>query len=135
MTTLEKTLVGIATLIIFFASFLGGQVLDKSNKLGVGAFQIPTYNYLTDLTSATTTLATYPGTIHSVTVATPVANSVITIYDSASSTTASTVVARITVPSAAPAPFTLLFDTSLTQGLTVVQTGASSTMTISYKQN
>jgi hypothetical protein len=45
------------------------------------------------------------------------------------------VVAKITVPATAANPFELTFDNIQAKGLTVVQSGATSTVTFEYNQN
>jgi hypothetical protein len=104
-------------------------------KLGQ-VYGVSAFNDYTDATLATTTLANYPGILHTLTVTTPVASSVINVYDAASTSTATTLVATISIPSTPiTAPFTLLFDNIHTKGLTVVQSGATSTLTAEYQQN
>jgi hypothetical protein len=75
--------------------------------------------------------------LHTVTIATPVANSVINVFDAATTSTATTsrLVATITLPTATSTPFTLTFDNAMVYGLTVSQSGASSTITAEYNQN
>jgi len=99
------------------------------------ALYTPTYSNYTDSALATTTLAAWAGTLHTISVTTPVASSVITVCDSAATTTCAVVVAKITIPSTAPAPFTLHFDGQFVNGLTVVQATATSTLTADYQQN
>jgi hypothetical protein len=118
---------------IFLAFMVFGYV-HPAQKLG-SVYGNPSFDDYTSATLATTTLAAFPGILHTIVVATPIANSVITVYDSASSTTASTTVAKITIPSTAPAPFSLSFDNSMYSGLTVAQSGATSTLTAEYQQN
>ena len=118
-----------------FIAFLVFGYVKPVQKLG-SVYGSPAFNDYTDAASATTTLATYPGILHVINVTTPVASSVITVYDSASSTTASTTVAKISIPSTPiTAPFTLTFDNIMVNGLTVVQSGATSSITAEYQQN
>ncbi len=137
MTKLETIFQSIKVLIgIFIAVVLFGftKASAPTQKLG-SVYGTPSFNDYTDAALATTTLANYPGILHTITVASPATSSVITVYDAASTSTASTVVATITIPSTAVAPFTLTFDNIQTKGLTVVQSGATSTITAEYKQN
>lgn len=133
MTTTSKILSGIIVVLVLACGFFFFTA-KAPTKLGA-IYGTPAFNDYVDATQATTTLAAYPGILHTILVTTPVANSVITVYDSASSTTASTVVAKITIPASAPAPFELTFDNIFTKGLTVVQSGATSTLTAEYQQN
>jgi len=136
MTTLNKIFAGIVGLAILLGvgiyAYNSFHVVPQN--LG-GVYGTPAFNDYTDATLATTTLANYAGILHVIDVTTPIANSVITVYDAASTSTATTVVAKITVPSTATNPFELTFDNIFKSGLTVVQTGASSTITAEYQQN
>ena len=133
MTTTSKILSGIIVVLVLACGFFFFTA-KAPTKLG-SVYSSPAFNDLTDATLVTTTLATYPGILHTILVTTPVANSVITVYDSASSTTASTVVAKITIPASAPAPFELTFDNIFTKGLTIQQATATSTLTAEFQQN
>jgi hypothetical protein len=134
MTTTSKILSGIIVVLVLACGFFffTHQPVKLGQVYGVSAF-----NDYVDSTSATTTLATYPGILHTILVNTPIANSVIKIIDANSTTTAAsgTVIATITVPSTAANPFELTFDNIMTKGLTVVQSGATSTLTAEFQQN
>ena len=135
METLNKIFLGIVGLVVIVVG-LGFLIFRPAKAPTLGSvYSSPAFNDYTDATMATTTLANYPGILHTILVTTPVANSVITVYDSASSTTASTVVAKITIPSSAPAPFELTFDNIFNNGLTIQQSTATSTLTAEYQQN
>jgi hypothetical protein len=133
MTTTSKILSGIIVVLVLACGFFFFTA-KAPTKLG-SVYGVSAFNDYTDATLATTTLANYPGILHTILVTTPVANSVITVYDSASSTTASTVVAKITVPATAANPFELTFDNIFTKGLTIQQATATSTLTAEYQQN
>ena len=117
---------------IIAAFAIGFYVHTPSAKLG-SALYTPTYTDYSDKTQATTTLAAFPGTLHTVIFGNPVAGSVVTICDSATSSSCATVVATLTIPSTT-APFTLTFDNQFTNGLTVYQATATSTITFEYQQ-
>lgn len=138
MNTLEKTLLGgVLSLMTIFLGFIASFVSAPQPKtLGSSVLNIPVYSNTQITTSPTTTIAAYPGVLHSVTFNAPVSNSVVTVYDSATTTTPTTILETITIPSSsAQTPFTLVYDGNFTKGLTVVQTGASSTFTVNYQQN
>ena len=134
----NKTLFALVVALFLAAGFggwfMGYQAKQSGQKLG-GVYGVSAFNDYTDATLATTTLATYPGILHTIVVGTPVANSVITVCDSATSSSCAKVVATITIPSSAPAPFELTFDNIFASGLTVAQSGATSTLTAEYQQN
>ena len=134
MTTSSKILSGIiVVLVVAFGFFFF--TAKAPTKLG-SVYGTPAFNDYTDAVSATTTLATYPGILHAIVVGTPVASSVIKVYDAASTSTATTLIATISIPSTPiTAPFTLLFDNIQASGLTVAQSGATSTFTAEYQQN
>jgi hypothetical protein len=135
MSKLEIAFQSLKVVLGIFIAVLVFGYTHQPAKLGAGVYGTPAFNDYTDATLATTTLANYPGILHTILVTTPVANSVITVYDSASSTTASTVVAKITVPATATNPFELTFDNIFTKGLTIQQATATSTLTAEYQQN
>ena len=135
MSKLEIFFQSLKVLIGVFLAVLVFNYVHPVQKLG-SVYGNPSFDDYTLATLATTTLAAFPGILHTIVVTTPVASSVITVYDSASSTTASTTVAKITIPSTPiTAPFSLSFDNSFYNGLTVVQSGATSTLTAEYQQN
>ena len=139
MTKLEIAFQSVKVALGIFLAFLAFGYTHQPVKLGQ-IYGVSAFNDYVDSTSATTTLASYPGILHTITVTTPVANSVITVYDVATTTAAavasSSVVASIKIPATVSStPFTLLFDNIFTKGLTVLQSGASSTLTAEYQQN
>ena len=134
MTTTSKILSGIIVVLVLACGFFFFTA-KAPVKLG-GVYGVSAFNDYTDATLATTTLATYPGILHTIVVGTPVASSVIKVYDAASTSTATTLIATISIPSTPiTAPFTLLFDNIQASGLTVAQSGATSTLTAEYQQN
>ena len=135
MTKLEIAFQSLKVVLGIFIAVLVFGYTHQPAKLG-SVYGSPAFNSYVDATSATATLAAYPGTLHTLTVTTPVASSVIKVCDSATSSSCAVVVATITIPSTPiTAPFTLTFDNIMNNGLTVVQTGASSTITAEYQQN
>jgi hypothetical protein len=78
---------------------------------------------------ATTVLKFVPGVLHAICINTPVATSVITIYDGVS--TAGTKIGTFTIP-ASPQPVCLIYDVNFGTGLTIVTATASSDITVSY---
>ena len=93
---------------------------------------IGSYNYANITASAptTTTLKSSPGILHSICFNKPVANEVVTIYDSL--TAAGTLIGTITVPSS-PQPGCLSYDVAFGTGLTILTATASSDITVSYR--
>ena len=85
MTKLEIAFQSVKVLIgVFIAVVIFGFVHPATAPTKLGqVYGVSAFNDLTDATLATTTLATYPGILHTILVTTPVANSVITVYDSA----------------------------------------------------
>lgn len=90
----------------------------------------PSYNFANiAATTAGTLLRTGRGVLHAVALNTPIATSVITIYDGTS--TGGTKIATITVP-ASPQACTLIFDVAFITGLFVVMAAANSDITLSW---
>lgn len=88
----------------------------------------------TNITAAaptTTLIATGNGVLHTITLNTPVATSVITVYNNTAAS--GTKLATITVP-ASPMPVTLTYDMVFGIGLTVVTATAASDITVSWAQ-
>lgn len=86
------------------------------------------YNHIT--TAATTVVKTTNGILHTVTINTPVASGVVTLYDNAS--TSGTVIGAITLPSTLiEGPITLTYDAYFVNGLTVISTGTFD-VTVTY---
>lgn len=79
----------------------------------------------------TTVVATGKGMLHTITLNTPVATGVITIYDNTAGS--GTKIATITVP-ASPMPVTLTYDVSFANGLTIVTSVAAQDITVAYMQ-
>jgi hypothetical protein len=135
MSKLEIAFQSLKVVLGIFIAVLVFGYTHQPAKLG-SVYGSPAFNDYTDATLATTTLANYPGILHTLTVTTPVASSVIKVYDAASTSTATTLIATISIPSTPiTAPFTLLFDNIQASGLTVAQSGATSTFTAEYQQN
>lgn len=132
MTKLQKIISGIIGVLFLFAIIFATYAVRPTTEpsLGSGSLYVPAYTNTVDAVVATTTLANYPGVLHSITVGTPISGDVVTVYDSAT-TTASVVMAKITENSST---VTLAFDGSFSNGLTIQQT-ASSTLTANYQQN
>jgi len=138
MTKLEIAFQSVKVAIGIFVAFLVFGYVHPATKLGAGVYGTPAFNDYLDSTSATTTLANYPGILHTISVTVPAANSIISVYDSATTTivTSTVLVASIKIPATVSStPFTLTFDNIFTQGLTVLQSGASSTLTAEFQQN
>lgn len=87
------------------------------------------YSKVNISTQTTTTPKTTGGILGKVILNTPVATSVITLYDAITAT--GTPIATITVP-ANPVPTTLHYDIELTTGLTIVTGTASSNITVTF---
>ena len=134
MSTPSKILSGsIVILVVAFGFFFFTP--KAPTKLG-GVYGTPAFNDYTDAAQGTTTLAAFPGVLHTLTVTTPVASSVIKVCDSATSSSCAVVVATITIPSTPiTAPFTLTFDNIFNNGLTIQQSTATSTLTAEYQIN
>ena len=80
-------------------------------------------------TTAGVALRTGRGILHAIALNTPIATSVITVYDGVS--TSGTKLATITVP-ASPQATTLLYDVAFVTGLFVVMATANSDITVSW---
>ena len=80
-------------------------------------------------TPTTTIIKTTPGVLHTVTLNTPTATGVVTVYDAATAT--GTPVAIITTP-ASPFPVTLRYDMRMDVGMTVVTSVAAQNITVTY---
>lgn len=88
----------------------------------------------TNITAAaptTTVVATGNGVLHTITLNTPVATSVITVYNNTAAS--GTKLATITVP-ANPQPVTLTYDMAFGIGLTITTATAASDITVSWSQ-
>lgn len=134
MTKLEKTLLGLFALVLFGIAIYSVRPTTQPS-LGSGSLYVPAYVNLNFATTTTTTVANFPGVFHSLTIATPISGNVITIYDSATTTSPTVIMAKITEPSSTTiVPVTLQFDGSFVNGLTIQQT-ASSSLTVNYQQN
>lgn len=89
------------------------------------------YNNIT--TTATTVVKSGVGMLHSITINTPVASSVITIYDNTAGS--GTKIGTITLPGTllAEGPYTAHYDVAFTVGLTIVTATGASDITVSYR--
>ena len=87
-----------------------------------------TYNNIT--TDTTTAVKSGAGTLHSVCINTPLATSVITIYDNTAAS--GTTIGTYTIP-VSPVPSCLVYDVAFATGLTVKTTTAASDITVSYR--
>jgi hypothetical protein len=90
---------------------------------------VPAFDYVNITGDATTVVKASAGFLHCVTINSPVATEVITIYDN--TTASGTNIATITIP-ASPQPVTLFFDIATRNGLTIVTATAASNITVSY---
>lgn len=102
--------------------------------LGAG-LNVAYYSTTSTATQATTTLYAFAGTLHTVSVTKPVSGSVITIYDSATTTSPTVAPLVITITTSTVAPFTLTIDGEFNNGLTIQQSTATSTVNITYQGN
>lgn len=132
MTLREKILTALVA--GFFIGAIGFFVkLNPPQNLGSGSLYIPSYEYSQEATQATTTLFAFSGVLHTLSITKPVTNSIISVYDSATSTSPTVLIAQVTI-SPTSTPFSLFFDTRVINGLTIAQSGATSTLTASYQQ-
>lgn len=91
------------------------------------------YNYVPITLAAPTTTVVKSGSgfLHAITINTPAANGVITVYDNTSAT--STKIATITQPaSLLDGAKSLIYDLEFTTGLTIVTSTAAQDITVSY---
>jgi hypothetical protein len=133
MTKLDKVIITVAIVaIVVLVGIAVYGLSHQSVKLG-SIYGTPAFDDYTDATLATTTLATFGGILHTIVITNPVSNSVINVYDAASTSTAVTPIATITIPSSSTqTPFTLTFDNINVNGLTISQATATSTLTAEY---
>jgi hypothetical protein len=91
------------------------------------------YGYSNITTATTTTIKSGAGFLHAITIMTPVANSVITIYDNTAAS--GNKIGTITLPAAITnqGPISVPVNVSFTTGLTVVTATAASDLTVSYR--
>jgi hypothetical protein len=84
-------------------------------------------------TATTTTVKASAGFLHSITINTPVASSVITIYDNTAGS--GTKIGTITLPAVLlqQGPYTALFDVVFNTGLTIVTATGASDITVSWR--
>lgn len=87
-------------------------------------------NYLNITGDATTLVKTGNGVLYAITINSPTATEVITIYDNTSGT--GTKIATITVP-ASPMPVSLHYNAAFQTGLTIVTATATSDITVTYR--
>lgn len=128
--------IGLVVIGIFLVGVFAALVKVESPSPSLSAvYGSSAYVTTSTSVSATTTLYNFAGVLHTISITKPVSNSVITIYDSAT-TTASVAPIVITIPSSSvQVPFTLLIDGIFNNGLTIQQTTATSTVNVSYQQN
>ena len=133
MTKFDKVILTVAIVaIVVLAGIAVYGLSHRSVKLG-SVYGTPAFDDYTDATLATTTLATFGGILHTIVITNPVSNSVITVCDSATTSSCGTTVAVITIPSSSvQEPFTLTFDNINVNGLTIQQATATSTLTAEY---
>lgn len=111
------------------------RVESPSSSLGAASLNNPAYVVTSTSVTATTTIFTFAGVLHTISVTKPVAGSVITIYDSATTSTATIAPVVITLPaSTSTVPFTLTIDGIFNNGVTITNSGTS-TVTLTYQQN
>lgn len=137
MTTSQKILniVSGALLLILVIFAVYSARPSTQPSLGSGSLYIPAYIATSSATQATTTLYAFSGVLHTISITKPVSNSVISIYDSATSTNPTGPIVSVTIPtSPTSTPFTLLIDGNFANGLTIAQSGATSTVTLTYQQ-
>ncbi len=103
---------------------------DQTNNLIVTEHR---YSYSNITGQATTVVKSGAGLLHALTINTPVATSVITIYDNTAAS--GTKIATITLPGTLlqEGPYTATYNVSFSTGLTIVTGTASSDITASYR--
>lgn len=91
------------------------------------------YGYANITTTTTTTIKSGAGFLHALTLMTPVATSVITLYDNTAGS--GTKIGTITLPAAISnqGPVVVPLNISFTTGLTIVTATAASDITVSYR--
>jgi hypothetical protein len=94
------------------------------------AQSVQTWQYANINTTATTTLKTTPGVLHSVCVNTPVATGTIQIYDNTAGS--GNKIGLITIPSS-PQPHCQIYDVAFWTGLTIVTATAAQDITVSFR--
>jgi hypothetical protein len=135
MTLRQKvySVFGTALAVALFAFLV--KIESPSPSLGQ-VYGVSAFSVTSTATQATTTLYAFGGILHTVTITKPVSNSVITICDSATSSSCAVAPIVITIPSSSTqVPLTLTFDARFFNGLTIVQSGATSTLSPTYQQN
>lgn len=90
------------------------------------------WKYENITTDTTTDVNSGEGILHSITINTPIASSVITVYDNTAAS--GTKIATITLPATlvSQGPMTALYDVTYTTGLTIVTGTGASDVTVSY---
>lgn len=97
-----------------------GRMIRDDNNVPTG------YLYTNITTTTSTTVKSGAGFLHSITINTPIASSVIKIYDN--TTNSGTLIGTITIPATLleQGPYTALYDVTFNTGLTInTATGAS----------
>lgn len=100
-------------------------------SLGSGSLYVPAYVTTFDATTTTSTIANFSGVLHSITIGTPASGDVVTVYDSATTTSPTVVMAKITESSTT---VSLQFDGVFVNGLTIQQSVTSS-LSVNYQQD
>ena len=133
MTKADKILLGVALILTL------GIVVYISRPATAPTFgaglNVAAFSTTSTATQATTTLYAFAGTLHTISVTKPVSGSVITIYDSATTTAPTVAPLVITITTSTVAPFTLTIDGEFNNGLTIQQSTATSTINVTYQGN
>ena len=96
-----------------------------------GTVQIGGYNYTRVTTAATTLVKTGPGILHAVVVNTPTATATLELDDALTNTTP--IIGKMLMPTTAANPFTVVYDTAFSTGLSVTVAVATIDATIVWK--
>ncbi len=96
-----------------------------------GTVTIGGYNYTRVTTAATTLVKTGPGILHAVVVNTPTATATIELDDALTNTTP--IIGKLLMPTTAANPFTVVYDTAFSIGLSVTVAVATVDATIVWK--
>jgi hypothetical protein len=134
MTKVEKIIGGlIAIIVVGFALY----AIKPATAPSLGSvYGNPAFVTTSTATQATTTLYAFAGILHTISITKPAAGSVITIYDSATTSSPTIAPLVITIPTTPTStPFTLTIDGIFNNGLTIQQATATSTVNVTYQQN
>lgn len=133
MTKLNKIFLALFAIVIIGIAFYAIRP-PSSPSFGATSLNNPAYVVTSSAQSATTTIYSFAGVLHTLTITKPVAGDVITVYDSATTTAPSIAPIIITIPSSPTStPVTFLFDGIFNNGLTIQQS-ATSTLSVTYQQ-